>query len=78
MHQAEQVEGNHEQHAEQNRNQHNRGRKSLHACNITEHDGTRPRTPTISPERAAQDPNTPQRQPVQARIAAYLSSYLRP
>jgi hypothetical protein len=74
MHQAEQVEGNHKQHAEQDRNQHNRGRKSLHACNISEHDGTWPHTAT-APERAARDPNTPQRRPVQAGIAAYLSSY---
>ena len=37
--QAEQVEGNHEQDAEQDRNQHGRGRKSLHTRNITEPDG---------------------------------------
>jgi hypothetical protein len=40
-HQAEQVEGNHEQDAEQDRNQHDRGCNPLHVRNITEPDGTR-------------------------------------
>ena len=34
-HQAEQVEGNHEQDAEQDRDQHGGGRKPLHAWNST-------------------------------------------
>jgi hypothetical protein len=38
--QAEQVEGNHEQDAEQDRNHHDPGRESLHTGNITGLDGT--------------------------------------
>ena len=41
VHQAEQVEGNDEQNAEQERNQADRGRKSLHIRNVTK-SGRRP------------------------------------
>jgi len=40
VHQAEQVEGNQEQDAEQDRNQHDRGRKARHTRNVTGLDGT--------------------------------------
>lgn len=39
-HQAEQVEGHNEQDAEQDRDQHERGRKSVHTRDITGLDGT--------------------------------------
>ena len=51
VHQAEQVEGNQEQDAEQDRDQYDKGRKSLHTQDITGLDGTCPGTPGAGRER---------------------------